>query len=73
MYKEVLAKEKMILSEDHPFTLTIMYNLAEIYVQQDHMIKAAKKPEEVLAKTKVIFSKDHSDMLMSMNTVAEMT
>jgi len=34
MHEKVLAKEKVILGEDHPSTLTSMHNLADTYRQQ---------------------------------------
>jgi tetratricopeptide (TPR) repeat protein len=70
MYKEVLAKRKILLGEDHPNTLTSKDNLGWTYREQGKLTEAVKLHEEVLAKRKVVLGEDHPHILVSMHDLA---
>jgi hypothetical protein len=59
MKKEVLAKRKRILGEEHPDTISAMNNLANTLSDQGQLDEAATMKKEVLAKRKRILGEEH--------------
>ncbi|KAJ7077783.1 P-loop containing nucleoside triphosphate hydrolase protein, partial [Mycena epipterygia] len=66
----VLEKEKTILGEDHPDTLTAIYNLANTYQALGKLEEAEKLQVVVVDKRKTVLGEDHPDTLNAMNNLA---
>jgi hypothetical protein len=63
--KEVLAKRIRIQGEDHPETLTAMYNLALTLREQGDDVTALSLEVEVLEKRRKVLGNEHPDTLLA--------
>ena len=65
-----MEKQKNILGEEHPDTLTTIGNLAATYRDQGQWKEAEALEEVVMEKTKHALGEEHSDTLTSMANLA---
>jgi tetratricopeptide (TPR) repeat protein len=68
--EEVLEKNRRILGEQHPDTLSTVHNLASTYWSQEKLVEAAALGEEVLEKRRKILGEEHPDTLTTMHNLA---
>jgi tetratricopeptide (TPR) repeat protein len=71
LYKESLEKMKVMRGENHPQTIIVMMNLANVYEKQNKpydQVEAIRK--ECLEKSFVIYGKDHLTTLSCMSNLA---
>ena len=68
--EEVLEKQRRILGEEHPHTLTAMHALALTYQAQGRNADAARIQEEVLEKRRRILGEEHPHTLTAMHALA---
>ncbi|KAJ7892624.1 hypothetical protein B0H13DRAFT_2276744 [Mycena leptocephala] len=70
LFLSILEKQKRVLGDDHPDTLSIMNELASTYFQLDNLRKAEELYVEILEKRKRVLSDDHPDTLQTMGNLA---
>ena len=70
LLEQALEKQRRILGEEHPDTLTSMNNLATTYDDQGRLMDAARLHEQVLEKRRRILGEEHLNTLMSMYSLA---
>jgi tetratricopeptide (TPR) repeat protein len=66
-----LAASQRMLGDDHPVTLTSMYNLADTYRHLSRLEEARQLHEQTLAARRRVLGDDDPDTLASMNNLAE--
>ncbi|KAJ7106955.1 hypothetical protein C8R44DRAFT_322986 [Mycena epipterygia] len=66
----VFEKQRMILGENHPDTLTAMHNLADTYFSLGKLEEAEKLQVAVVEKRKTVLGEDHPDTLIIMHNLA---
>jgi tetratricopeptide (TPR) repeat protein len=70
MFQEVQAKRRRILGEEHPDTISVMNNLADILGDQGKLDEAAAMKQEVLAKRRRILGEEYPSTISAMNNLA---
>ncbi len=66
----VLAVYRSALGEEHPGTLTVMNNLAGVFLEQGKYLEAENRFEEVLEARRRILGEEHPITLRTMSNVA---
>jgi tetratricopeptide (TPR) repeat protein len=59
LYEECLAKQKRVLGDEHPDTLTSLNNLAGLFRNKGEYDRVLPFFEECLAKSKRVLGDDH--------------
>jgi len=70
LYLEALEGQRRVLGEDHPNTLTCLYNLALVYHRQGRIDKAEPLFLDALEKLRRIRGEDHVDTLDTLYNLA---
>ena len=70
LYEECLARQKRVLGDDHPDTLTSLNGLASFFNYKHEYDRALPLHEECLTKRKRILGDDHPDTLASLSDLA---
>jgi hypothetical protein len=70
LYKQCLDKQKSVLGENHPDTLTAMNYLAGAYGRQGKHRDAEVLLKQCLGKRKVALGENHPDTLTTMSNLA---
>ena len=67
---KVLEQTKQTFGDDHPHTLTALYNLGCTYKNQGRWLEAEQLQLQVVERRKTALGEDHSDTLHAMNDLA---
>jgi CHAT domain-containing protein/Tfp pilus assembly protein PilF len=70
LYKQCLAKRKIVLGESHPHTLSTMNNLASTYKDQGRHSEAEVLYKQCLDKQKEVLGESNPDTLRTMHSLA---
>ena len=73
LYKQCLAKRKVVLGENHPDTLSTMNNLAVSYNHQGKHRDAEVLLKLCLDKKKAVLGESHPSTIDTMNNLAKVT
>jgi len=71
LYEECLEKCRSQQGGNHPLTISIMMNLANVYEEQNKFVQAENIRKECLAKSIVINGKDHPHTILAMKSLAK--
>src|SRR5204862_129233 len=67
---EVMRRNRTVLGEEHPDTLTSMANLASTYRNQGRWTEAEELEVQVIERSKRVLGAEHPDTLTSMANLA---
>ena len=71
LYVECLEKCRSQQGDNHPLTISIMMNLANVYEEQNKFVQAEAIRKECLAKSILINGKDHPHTIRAMNSLTK--
>ena len=70
LFQDFVEKSKRILGEDHPDTLSALYNVANTYESMEQYGNALPLFQECMEKRKRVLGEDHPDTIKTINALA---